>query len=809
MAFKNTVTRNNKLRSGITHGGMGTGGFELRADGIFRNFGIFNNVPLGTGKRYPFSEDTTLFFKVRWQEKGGQPKMKVLQIEEGPGLLTGGVQPFYYIFPWMSGVDKIEYSASFPYSNLVFTDEEMPFDIKLEVVSPFVPHNVKNSTLPGVYFNFEVIQKENKQCDVMLMLTSRNCVGYDIHEKEFVSEVYKDDKTCSVEMKCAHMSEKEASFGSQTITSLASGSSFYAGWEHLHPYYEFVLRNNELPNINVTADRNKFDELLNFPVAGERLFSTVAISKELSSNQSFKHSFVYTWDFPNFYSKVLEDGNFDSNSFEGHYHNNFFKNSVEVANYMATEKESLEAATKTFYSNFFDSSIPAFVLDQVNSHFNTFITSGLVTKSGKFGISEGMLHDRSVGPFATMDVGMYGSVMPASLFPVLDKATFISHKEAQLDSGEVIHGLQRNFKSEDHTESVHSRIDMPSQFVIQSLRDYFWTNDKEFLKEVWPAIKMTIEYCLKDRDHDKDSIPDMEGVMCSYDNFPMYGVASYIASQWLSALQFAAYAAIDMGEKETSDEYFRIFQVAQKNAESRLWNGEYFRLCNDDGGKTGIVDEGCLTDQIIGQWAKHFIGSADIYDKDKMHKALKFICDNSSKEYGLVNCRWPEDEYLHEVSPDCWNDQANTCWTGVELEFAALLIYEGMVEEGLAVIKNVDDRHRKNGMYFDHPEFGGHYYRPMSAWSIINSMLGFSLRGTEYFFAPKLTGQNTKYYFVTSTGSAHFEFDLNSKTAKIKVLTGEMCFSKVNLTAPNGTIVKREFDNLKIAKGEVLTIESL
>jgi len=33
-------------------------------------------------------------------------------------------------------------------------------------------------------------------------------------------------------------------------------------------------------------------------------------------------------------------------------------------------------------------------------------------------------------------------------------------------------------------------------------------------------------------------------------------------------------------------------------------------------------------------------------------------------------------------------------------------------EEGLAVIKEGDDRYRRSGLYWDHQEFGGHRYRP-------------------------------------------------------------------------------------------------
>ena len=37
MAYAVTMVRNNKPRSGVTLGGIGTGGFEIRQDGVFYN----------------------------------------------------------------------------------------------------------------------------------------------------------------------------------------------------------------------------------------------------------------------------------------------------------------------------------------------------------------------------------------------------------------------------------------------------------------------------------------------------------------------------------------------------------------------------------------------------------------------------------------------------------------------------------------------------------------------------------------------------------------------------------------------------
>ncbi len=40
--------------------------------------------------------------------------------------------------------------------------------------------------------------------------------------------------------------------------------------------------------------------------------------------------------------------------------------------------------------------------------------------------------------------------------------------------------------------------------------------------------------------------------------------------------------------------------------EDKTWNGSYYRLYAND----GQIDEGCLSDQIIGQWAMHLLAAS-------------------------------------------------------------------------------------------------------------------------------------------------------------------------------------------------------
>jgi len=802
MSYESTITRDAKPRSGVALGGIGAGWFELRKDGVFHNWSIFNNYPSFNGPRFPFPADSVLFFVVRWQEEGREPRMKVLQVDDG--YEVAAIQHHVYQYPWLTGVDRIDYEATFPFARLRFRDAEMPLRIEMEAMSPFIPHDVKHSSLPAAVFRFTVRSTAKRPVDVMILASMRNGAGYDVADKQYATHVVEQGKKGSgalrlkapdpfapateglltlCELTVTGMDARHTSFGSQALACLGPEATYYAGWEHVHPYYEIVLQSRELPNLDDTAGRNCRDKETGKLRAMDRLFATVARSGRLARGQSLESTFLATWHFPNLYGRHADRLEMNPDRFEGHYYSNFFGRAAEVAEYVAANLGDLYARTAAFRDAFYASSLPAFVLDQVNSHLNTFHTSAWLTKAGDFGIGEGLTPKGEYGPLATIDVALYGSIMTAALCPDLDKAMLRAHARMQGPSGQVSHGINRNFAEAHPGEQGTDRLDLPSQFAVSALRAYFWTGDLAYLGEIWPAVRNALEYVLRERDPNRDLLPDMPGIACTYDNFPMHGAASYVAGLWLAALKAAAEAARALGDEEAAARYGEILAAAVEAFERKLWNGRYYRLWNDEGGPHGGRDEGCLTDQAIGQWAAHWTGQAPILDPKRVQGALDSILEMSFKEYGLLNCRWPGDRFLHPIEKGCWVDQANTCWSGVELAFASLLLCEGRYEDALAVIKNVDDRYCKAGLTWDHVEFGGHYFRPMSAWGIVNGALGLTIAGDAYGFAPCVPGKTVRLFFAFGGGTGHYvrKGGRGAETIEIRVLTGRFACSQLTL----------------------------
>ncbi|MFP4547401.1 MAG: GH116 family glycosyl hydrolase [Fidelibacterota bacterium] len=798
-------------RSGIAHGGIGTGAIELRKDGQFYNWSIFNNYPLKTGPIFEIptlprsNEDKSLlFFIVRYQVEGEDPKMKLLQLNSGYN--EAGQTGIAYYYPWLERIEQIEYAAEFPYTRLTFSDSDMPLEIDLRVYSPFIPHDVKNSSLPGVYFDFKVRNTSTKKINVFLISSLRNLVGYDTTDKYFTSKLVEGNDYKYFDLGAGGMDEGYPSYGNMGMASLSEESTYYLGWEHKHPYYERLVVENSFPNIDDTEGRNMTDEKTGKKTGriakkftkDQRHFSSIGITRNLDKDEAFEHSFLMTWNFPNAYGshniqegmepiEWLKDDDYwvkqTKTTNIGNYYNNFFKDAADVAEYMIENRVDLFQRTNQFFTDYYRSDLPKFVLDQVNSNLNTFISSSTLTKAKEFAIREGMSPNKSWGPNGTMDVSLYGSTMIVSLFPELQQSTMRQHKKVQTDKGEIGHGLGYDLNYlQSGTWGVYHRIDLPGNYLQQVMRDYFWTGDKQYLKEIYPSLKEAFYYVLDHRDEDGDLLPDMEGIMCSYDNFPMYGVASYIHTQWLCAVAGLEKAAEIMKDEETVEKAKKVYDITHQKVEEKLWNGEYYRLYNDaDDGKG--IDEACLTDQIIGQWMAHQSGLGYILDPEKVHASLKNVMKYSFKEdFGLRNCTWPEYPDLYPIhETELWVDQANTCWTGVELGFASFLMYEDMYYEALDVIQSVEERYRENGLYFDHQEFGGHYFRPMSAWGVINGVLGLAINNDHYQFSPCFPASTYELFFAFNNGTAFYQKGIDA--IKINVRSGEMRVHSLTLEA--------------------------
>ena len=117
------------------------------------------------------------------------------------------------------------------------------------------------------------------------------------------------------------------------------------------------------------------------------------------------------------------------------------------------------------------------------------------------------------------------------------------------------------------------------------------------------------------------------------------------------------------------------------------------------------IGGGCMAEQLLGQWWAQLLDLGYILPEDKVQKTLHSIFKYNWKsdlqeaqavrggwffggagDKGLINVTWPRGRLPRSPMDP-------SVWTGVEYEVAAHMIYEGMIEEGFAIVKGARDRY--------------------------------------------------------------------------------------------------------------------
>ena len=176
-------------------------------------------------------------------------------------------------------------------------------------------------------------------------------------------------------------------------------------------------------------------------------------------------------------------------------------------------------------------------------------------------------------------------------------------------------------------------------------------------------------------------------------------------------------------------------------------------------------------------------------------------------------CTWPRGG-----KPSFPFPYADEVWTGIEYTVAALLIFEGLVEEGLEIVRAARNRHNgANRNPWDECECGHHYARAMASWSLLTALSGFQYsapRGTIQF-APRMEG-DFRCFFAAGAAWGTYQRTASSQTLSIRygTLTLNAWGNAGSAVTLNGAAVTARavgadtvFDApVRLATGDVLAI---
>ena len=130
--------------------------------------------------------------------------------------------------------------------------------------------------------------------------------------------------------------------------------------------------------------------------------------------------------------------------------------------------------------------------------------------------------------------------------------------------------------------------------------------------------------------------------------------------------------------------------------------------------------------------------------------------------------------------------------TGFEWQVAAHMIWEGMIEEGLAIGKAIYDRYQpaKRNPY-NEVECSDHYSRAMASYGAFLAACGYRYDGPEgkLAFGPRLNPENFRAAFTTAEGWGSFtqQVEGGKQSAAIDLRYGQLSLKEFSLDAVEGT----------------------
>jgi non-lysosomal glucosylceramidase len=815
-------------------GGLGTGQIALGGDGGLRQWQMVNQINhLGF---LPAS-----FFALRATSL--EPAVNLVKILQANDVLersaeqTPSVNDDYIpaeqleLLRETGGVEHTTFTGAYPFARIVYEDKHLPVDVQMEAFSPFVPLDAEASSLPAIYFTFTIHNRQSYFVQGSLGAALQNAIGWDgvtpIEGNRCslyggnVNRVRQRDNYSALVMENVNLPDDHPGMGQMVLATSSPDARIYERWSDARQFVRFMdslNQGNHVSGQKYHAQRNNKSTpgVPTGPSApGQTWNGGLLVPYWLEPGKSVTLSFLITWHFPNRYMNFDQFGlprDYGKSRFWlGNEYSTRFHDAIEVVEYCLAERERLEAASRAWSACIFDSTLPAWLQETLAAQGSLVRSpTSFRTEDGKFFGFEG-----SLGLSTTMWSGTFGGSCPlncthvwnyeqalAHLFPQLERTmreTDLQHVQAP--EGYIPHRTVAplylpQFWNEPVFGPENPALDGMLGTVLKAYREARQGGGLEWLAQLWPNIKRLMTYIIEHWDADRDGV--LEGEQPNTYDIAFYGPNMYIGALWLAALRAAEKMAKLQGEQSFADELRQLFQRGSARYDALLWNGEYYiqqldptQPLNDQFG------DGCLADQLFGQWWAHLLELGYILPPEHVKTTLASIVKYNFKvgfrdfahnqrifadqdDAGLLVCTWPRGG-----RPEIPVRYCDEVWTGIEYQVGAHCLMEGMHEEGLKIIAALRKRYdgtRRNP--YNEIECGDHYARAMAGWSVLNAISGyrFNVIDDALTFAPITETGEFRVPFLTDRGWGTYSQQANV-SCSLACAYGEVRVQRLTLPA--------------------------
>ncbi len=797
---------------GFPLGGVGAGCISLGGRGQLKEWWIFNRPDKGRSPRYAFPA-------IRVEAVGSKPVARVLEARILPPYSHGPDDLGSDNVPGLPRLEDCTFTGEYPLARVEFEDRDLPVHVALEAFTPFIPLDADESGLPLAVLRYRVSNPGAASARVSIAWSIENPIGQErdadgnSNSGQGRQNDYRENNGAKgLLMRNPFLGAKDAQAGTFALVLLGADEgnfSYLRGWPNARWWESPLLFWEDFTD----------DGRLGPEPALRSAVGAVCLEKEIPARSGAEYTFLLTWHFPNRTPKrcgwSAPKGH--ENDLIGNYYCTRFKDAWAVVEYAAQHLSQLEARTRRFLETIHNTTLPGAMKDAALANLSTLATPTVFrTSDGAFHGFEGCV-DRAGCCFGSCTHVYAYEPATAHVFPALSR----SLREQQFGFSTDAEG-RMDFREQLPYGIEHFGIaaaDGQMACIVKVYLDWKLSGDTGWLRRQWPAVKRALEFAWIKGGWDANRDGVMEGVQHNTYDIEFIGPNPFCGMWYLAALRAAEEMASTMGDDAAASEYRRIFRNGSKWIDANLFTGEFYiqkvgsvrkdEIARGLQAGMGTVDtehptyqvgEGCLSDQLMGQYFALIAGLGMLVDRSHVQKTLSSIwkynykqnlADHASvqrayalnDEAGLVVC-----EYPHGERPQVPFPYFAEVWSGSEYAMAALMIYMGMAAEGIQIVENTRrrfDGEKRNP--WNEAECGYHYARPMSSWAPFVALSGFRYDGVAKAVVaqPLIYQENFSSFWSSGTGWGSFSRRVqNGRTRfNLSVTEGTIACRKVTVRA--------------------------
>ena len=765
-------------------GGVAAGSLGLGGRGQLRDWEIHNRPNQGGSPAYAFP--------AIWIQSGNsKPIAHVLESRILPpyqgesGLGSNNA-------PGLSRLEGAKFTGEYPLAHIDFEDRRLPVKVELDAFSPFIPHDPDDSGLPVAVLRYCVTNPGMQAVKVGISFSIDNPVAASSTKS---SPFLKSDTRLN-----------EYRTGQQVEGLLMSNPSL-SSTDPMHGSFALAAMPDDKTNVTYwrgwpkeawwTAPLLYWDEFSKHGQLGtepnpRNAVGALCQQTTIPPGQSGTITFLLAWHFPNRtpdwcgWSAPPGKGN----TLIGNYYSTRFKDAWEAAQYTAIHLPQLESRTRAFANAFRESTVPDVVKEAASANLSTLAsTTCFRTADGEFHGFEGS--NDSIGCcFGNCTHVWNYETATQFLFPSFARSLRnVSFGYSEDDAGGIHF---RQLLPEGHPRYPVVAADGQMGQIMHAYLGWRLSGDNAWLQSSWPKIKKAIEFAWEPDGWDPDKSGVLTGVQHNTYDVEFYGPNPLCGIYYLGALRAGEEMARAVGDAASAAEYRKIFDKGSPWIDAHLFNDEFYiqqirglpadKIAPHLRGGMGAeetenpqyqVGKGCLIDQLLGQYLAHVTNLGPLVSPANVQTTLRSIYaynykrtladhDNVERTFALNNeAAMVICDYGKAPRPRIPFPYFAEVMTGFEHATAALMIYSGMVEEGVECIHNVRARYDgEKRSPWDEAECGHHYARAMASWTSFVAISGFQFDGAQAsVVAIPRTAYNTfNSFWSTATSWGTFSY---------------------------------------------------